>query len=153
MTVTTTTASGDPTLTVLANDGSGAFPTQSNYPVRPSPQAITPIDADGDGLMDLAVPCKSADGVVVLFHRTPAPALATAPRVPVGDKPRAAVVGDLDGGDRLDGFAARDGEDTRLVSARDAPGAFGAVEAGALGGAHCLVAELGVPDVGRLDGE
>ena len=63
------------------------------------------------------------------------------------------VCRDLHGRHRLDGFAACDGEDACFVSARYAPGPFGAVEARALGGAHRLIAELGVTDVCRLDGK
>ena len=43
--------------------------------MRNSPQAITPIDADSDGLVDLAVPCRSADAVVILVNRPPGPPL------------------------------------------------------------------------------
>ena len=53
----------------------------------------------------------------------------------------------------LDRFSARYGESASLVCAGDAPGAFGGVEAGALGGACSFVAELGIADVGGLDGE
>ncbi|KAB2858788.1 MAG: VCBS repeat-containing protein, partial [Bauldia sp.] len=79
--VTSAGTMGTQTLTILRNDGSGSFSTPSDHPVRQSPQAITPIDADSDGLMDLAVPCRSADAVVILINRPPGPpVLSAAPR-------------------------------------------------------------------------
>jgi hypothetical protein len=50
---------------------------------------------------------------------------------------------DLDGGDGFDGFAARDGEDPRLVRARCAAGALGAVEACSFGGSDGLAQKAG----------
>ncbi len=101
--VTTAAGSGDQTLSLLSNDGSGVFSPHSQHPMRNSPQAITPLDADSDGLVDLAVPCRSADAVVILINRPPGPPLlAAAPRVSVGDVPRAAAAGDFDGDGDLD---------------------------------------------------
>jgi len=66
------------------------------------------------------------------------------------------IPGECRGLERREGFeslAARDGEGPCLVGAGEAAGAVGDVAARALGGAPCLVAELGVADVRGLDRE
>ncbi len=113
--VTTATMVGAQILTLLTNNGLGVFTTQSDHPVRNSPQAITLFDADSDGLVDLAVPCRSADAVVILIQRPPGPpVLSAAPRVAVRDAPRAAASGDFDGDGDLDVAVANSGIDNRV---------------------------------------
>src|SRR6266540_527869 len=65
----------------------------------------------------------------------------------------AAERGDLDRRDGLDRLGARDGEGARLVRARDATSALGAVEARGLGGADRLVTKLRVADRAAEHGE
>ena len=60
--------------------------------------------------------------------------------------------GNLDGGSGLGGLAASDGVDARLIASAVAAGAFGDVEAGALGGARGLIAQLRIADAGKLHG-
>ncbi len=111
--VTTSSTMGAQTLTILRNTGTGSFVLSGDHPVRQSPQAITPIDADTDGLLDLAVPCRSADAVVILIHRPPGPpVLLAAPRSAVRDKPRAGVTVDLDGDGDLDLAVANSGDNS-----------------------------------------
>jgi hypothetical protein len=59
--------------------------------------------------------------------------------------------GHLEGGERLEGLAPRDGEGPGLVGAQDAPGAFGDARAGGLCRAQVLTAELRVTDAGDLE--
>jgi len=93
------------TVNLLLDDGASGTgfvlpPPGSNHPVRLSPQAVVPVDADGDGLLDVAVPCKTSDAVVVLLTRPPT--LRQATRVAVEDQPFGAVAADLDGDGDLD---------------------------------------------------
>jgi hypothetical protein len=119
--VTSPTTSGAQMLTVLANDGTGLFTTPgSEHAVRQAPQAITPIDADGDGLLDLAIPCRDGGSVVILVNRPPT--LEAAPRVVVGDKPRAAVAGDFDSDGKLDLAVANSGGGTVSLLAGNGTG-------------------------------
>ena len=61
------------------------------------------MDADADGRLDLAVPCRGSDAVAVLIARPPGPpAFSAAVRYTVGSQPAAAVAVDLDGVNGLD---------------------------------------------------
>jgi outer membrane protein assembly factor BamB len=122
------TTSATRTLTVLANYGAGAKagtffrPLDGDYPVRGFPRSITPIDADGDGRLDLAVACQTADSVVVLLSR--APGLDVAPDVHVATQPRAAVAADLDGDGRVDLAVANLGSNSVSVLLNKGAGTF-----------------------------
>ena len=103
-----------PGLDLLLNDGAGSFTlAPPRATLGSSPQWVTPIDVDTDGLTDLAVPCRSADAVVVLLARPPGPPpFSAAPRVTVGTAPRAAVAADLDRDGDLDLAVANEGGDS-----------------------------------------
>jgi outer membrane protein assembly factor BamB len=103
-----------PGLDLLVNDGAATFtPAPPRATVGSSPQWVTPIDVDTDGLTDLAVPCRSADAVVVLLARPPGPPpFSAAPRVTVGTAPRAAVAADLDRDGDLDLAVGNEGSDS-----------------------------------------
>jgi hypothetical protein len=121
--VTASTALLEQMLTVLANNGLGLFtppPPGNRHAVRQAPQAITPFDADGDGLVDLAVPCRDGGSVVILLGRPPT--LEAAPRVTVGDKPRAAAVGDFKGDGKLDLAVANSCDNSVSLLAGDGAG-------------------------------
>jgi outer membrane protein assembly factor BamB len=117
---------GDPTLTLLVNDGNGLFVVpspQTSYirPVRRYPRAVTPLDADADGRLDLAVPCQNADSVVILLSRPSGP-FSAAPWVElgVGAGPRGAVAADLDADGDLDLAVANRGANTVSLLKYDA---------------------------------
>ena len=124
--VTASTALLEQMLTVLANNGGLFTPPLpgDRHAVRQAPQAITPFDADGDGLVDLAVPCRDGGSVVILLGRPPT--LEAAPRVTVGDKPRAAAVGDFDGDGKLDLAVANSGDNSVSLLAGDGAGGLSA---------------------------
>jgi hypothetical protein len=140
---------GAQTLTLLVNNGSGVFAPEADYPVRNSPQAITPIDVDTDGLVDLAVPCRSADAVVVLINRPPGPPrLSAAPKVAVRDKPRSAVTGDFNRDGILDIAVANSGEDSISLLRGDGNGGFSETRR-AVGVAGSHPAAIGAGDFNR----
>lgn len=45
----------DNSISVLINNGAGAFPTQRTYLVGTGPQSVALADLDGDGDLDIAV--------------------------------------------------------------------------------------------------
>lgn len=92
-------------VSVLLNRGDGAFAPSVDLQAGNWPWAVTAADIDGDGDEDLLLPNRiptlSADTVSILRNRgdgTFDPATA----VTVGDSPRYAAAGDLDGDGDLD---------------------------------------------------
>src|SRR5690606_5290079 len=61
--------------------------------------------------------------------------------------------GDLEGGEGLEGLAARDGEGAALVGSGDATCSLGDVAADGFCGAQARVPELGVADACGLEGD
>ncbi len=116
------------TVDLLLDDGAGGtgflLPAPgSSHPVRSSPQAVVPVDADADGLLDVAVPCKTSDAVVVLLTRTPS--LLQARRVGVGAQPLGAAAADLDRDGDLDlAVVNTAGNSVSLLSNDDGLGTF-----------------------------
>ena len=91
------------TVNILLDNGSGGFTftlPEGRIPVRSSPQAVVPVDVDLDGRLDVVVPCRTSDAVVVLLTRPPS--FQGAPRVAVGSQPQGATAADLDGDGDLD---------------------------------------------------
>lgn len=147
--VTKNESSGVQRLSVLRNDGAGGFPfPRADYPVRNSPQAITPFDFDSDGLPDLAVPCRSADAVVVLVQRPPF--LSAAGKADVRDTPRGAAAGDFDGDGDLDLAVANSVDDTLSLLNGDGAGGLSQYTTLPVAGAEAVVASDFNRD-GRLD--
>ena len=71
------------TVNLLLDDGSGGFQSylpDRRFPVRSSPQAVVSVDVDRDGRLDVIVPCKTSDAVVVLLTRPPSPTRGTRSR-------------------------------------------------------------------------
>jgi len=60
---------------------------------------------------------------------------------------------DLDGGRRFDAFAPSHSEGSGLIGPGDAPRAFGAIAADALGGPKSFIPELGVANPSIANGE
>jgi hypothetical protein len=135
-----TAASSVQTLSVLTNTA-GLFGTPAiNHTVRNAPQAITPFDADNDGLVDLAIPCSSSDAVVVLINRPPGPPVfSRAPRFAVRDKPRAAVTADLNGDGKLDLAVANTGDNSVSLMSGDGAGGLAQYTTLPAEGAEALV--------------
>ena len=79
--VTSAGDTGHQMLTLLTNNGPGVFASpDATTRSGTSPQAITPIDADTDGLVDLAVPCQQRGRRGGPALRPPGPRCSTAPR-------------------------------------------------------------------------
>lgn len=93
-------------LTLLLNDGGGAFGPAPASPVRidvdPHPHTVAAADLDGDGRTDLLVDHRSAGGLLPLY-RTEGEGYEPGEVVLLGGDPyRDVVVADLDGDGRDD---------------------------------------------------
>jgi hypothetical protein len=116
---------GSQSVDLLLDDGAGGYQAATHHTVLMSPQAVVPVDADADGRLDLAVPCRASDTVTVLISRPPGPPVfSAAVRYPVGSQPAAAVAIDLDGVNGLDLAVANQASATVSILLNDGAGSF-----------------------------
>ena len=113
---------GNQSVNLLLDNGPSAFKTATHHTVLMTPQSVVPVDVDGDGRLDLAVPCRTSDAVAVLIARPPA--FSAAARYPVGSQPAAAVAVDLDGTNGLDLAVANQATSTVSIMLNDGAGSF-----------------------------
>ena len=116
------------TVNILLDNGSGGFTftlPEGRIPVRSSPQAVVPVDVDLDGRLDVVVPCRTSDAVVVLLTRPPS--FQGAPRVAVGSQPQGATAADLDGDGDLDLAVTNTAGNSVSLLANDGSGTFTAL--------------------------
>jgi len=91
------TANGtDGTVSVMLNDGTGAFPAVTQYAAGSDITSMAAMDLDGDGLPDIITNDTVNKAVDVLMNKG-AGNLSTAVAYPVGSTPTYMQVGDLNG--------------------------------------------------------
>ena len=95
------TNAGDGTVSILLNDGTGAFTETSTVSVGNFPSSITSGTLDNDQDIDLAVTNQSDDTVSVLLNNGSGGFAAQTP-IGVDDSPRAIRAGKFDSGDSVD---------------------------------------------------
>ena len=112
---------------LLLDDGLGGFQAATHHTVLMGPRAVVPVDANADGRLDLAVPCKSSDAVAVLIARPPGPPVfSVAMRYAVGLQPVAAAGVDLDGVNGPDLAVANQADSTVSILLNNGSGTFAA---------------------------
>jgi hypothetical protein len=107
---------------LLDDDGGGGFQAASHHYVLMGPQAVVPADVDADGRLDLAVPCRGSDAVVVLIAGPPD--FSAAVHYTVGSKPVAAVAARLDANADLDLAVVNSEDSTVSILLNNGPGSF-----------------------------
>jgi hypothetical protein len=107
---------------LLLDDGGGGFQAASRHYVLMGPQAVVPVDADADGRLDLAVPCRGSDAVVVLVAGPPD--LRAAAHYTVGTQPVAAVAARLDANSDLDLAVVNSEDATVSILLNNGSGSF-----------------------------
>jgi hypothetical protein len=109
--------------TLAVYDGSGAFPSQSVYPVGTEPVSVFSADLDGDGDLDLATANFYDDNVSVLLNEGDG-TFAPHSVYPVGMYPRSVFSADLDGDGDLDLAVANYYSDNVSVMLNQGNGTF-----------------------------
>jgi FG-GAP-like repeat/PQQ-like domain len=117
------------TVSLLVDSGGGTgYTTPATlFAARTSPEAVVPVDVDGDGQADLAVPCRDSDAVVVLMvDRSMSPPISTARTVSVGTNqaPVGAISADIDGDGDLDLVVANSAGNSLSLLLNDGTGLF-----------------------------
>lgn len=110
-------------VSVLINDGTGAFGSTVNYEVQESPLTICSADLDGDGDFDLVTGNDPSASVSVLFNNgdaTFAPAVSDS----TDFYPRVVASADLDNDDDMDLVTTNFESNTVCVLLNDGTGAF-----------------------------
>jgi PKD repeat protein len=90
-----TTNASNFTISVLVNDGTGSFPSRTDYAVGDTPRSVQAFDFDADGDQDLVVANK--DDRISVLRNTPGGAFAAAVDIAIVDGPIAVAAEDLDG--------------------------------------------------------
>ena len=92
---------GNPTVSVLLNDGTGEFVASIHLPVEDAPRSVAVGDFNGDGKDDLAVANWLDNSISVMINKGTA-GFAAPIRLPVGETPFFVAVGDFDGNGKDD---------------------------------------------------
>lgn len=97
---------GDPggwnnTLTVLTNNGSGAFGSNASLTIGRGPSAVVAADVNGDGKPDL-ISANETDNTVTVLTNVGNGGFAVHATLPVGSRPRGLVATDVNGDLALD---------------------------------------------------
>src|SRR6185436_14471253 len=117
------------TVSVLLNDGFGAFGTPFTFTVGNGPKSLAIGDLDGDGKPDLAVAnTNSTTAISILLNSTlfsPSGSFGPATDFAAGTTPRSVAIGDLNGDGKLDLAAANDSSNIVSILLGTGTGAFG----------------------------
>jgi hypothetical protein len=141
------------TLSLLFNDGRGAFTSARSTPACAVPSGLATGDFDGDGLLDLAT-CEQGTSFVpgssaCVLLNLGAGEFAAAQLSAAGTRPRALVPGNFDAGATLD-LAVACAEGVALL-AGDGAGGFGAPQLVPLSGGAEQLAAADLNGDGALD--
>ena len=129
-------------VSVLLNNGAGAFVAGTAVPVGNGPREVEAGDLDGDGDIDFLVTNYSGDSVSVLRNNGNA-TFTAAPVVLVGDVPRGLGIGDLDGDGDLDFVSVNYGSDNVSVRLNNGSAGFAAAGAPVTTGTNPVAVALG----------
>jgi hypothetical protein len=143
------------TVSVLLNNGSGAFSTATNYATGGDPRAVAVGDFNGDGKPDLALP-TFFDGVSVLLN-TGNGAFGSPTKYAVGSNPLALAALDITGDGKLDLVSVDNFSDTVSVLRGNGDGHFAPAVSYTVGDRPNSVAVIGynqdgLPDLAVADG-
>jgi hypothetical protein len=119
-------------LSILVNDGTGAFLPANNFTVGQFPTALAVGDFNRDGKTDvLTANVRSSDVSLLLGDGTGN--FGAARSFNVGQRPGAVAVADFNGDGKLDAAVATNGDNAVVLLAGDGAGGFGAQSSFATG--------------------
>ena len=150
----------DGAVSLLPGDGSGGFPARIGLPGGGgSNEYALPFDANGDGILDLAVASTSEPGSTLFILKGLGSGSFSAPAAfPTGDFPEVIEAADFDGDGNIDLAVAHNRSGDARVHFGDGTGSFGGTLIFALGGRgeNLAAADLnadGLPDLLAVDQE
>ncbi len=138
------------TISVLLNNGSGAFPAHTDYASGGHPISIAAADFSGDGKIDIAVANADDDNVSVFINNGTG-GFPTKVNYAVGDYPRWIAAADLNGDGKADLVAANNYAGGISVLRNLGTGTFAAKVDYATGTSPISVAAADLNGDGRLD--
>jgi FG-GAP-like repeat/Dockerin type I domain/EF hand len=115
--------SGDKTLTVLTNNGSGGFVASGTYIVGSSPQCVCAADVNGDGKVDL-ICANEMDNTLSVLTNNGSGGFVLASSPSVGKQPQSVCAADVNGDGKLDLISANCGANTLTVFTNNGTGGF-----------------------------
>ena len=137
---------GSNTVSVLRNQGDGAFPARVSYPTAVGPNSAAVADLDGDGHLDIVVANSSSNTVSVLLNQGSG-TFASQVQYAVGQIPASVEVADLNGDGVPDIVTANQLNGTVSVLMNQGNGTFAAQAQYGAGGFPTAVA------IGDLNGD
>jgi hypothetical protein len=144
---------GNNTLSVLTNNGSGGFGSNSTYTVGSGPTSVVAADVNGDGNVDL-ICANSGDNSLSVLTNNRSGTLVTAGTYAVGSVgggAQAVVAADVNGDGKVDLICANFGDDTLSVLTNNGSGGFALVSTLATGYGLLSVTAADVNGDGNVD--
>jgi hypothetical protein len=115
--------SGDDTLSVLTNNGSGVFVSNATYMVGNSPDSVVAADVNGDGSVDL-ICANSGDDTLSVLTNNGSGVLVSNATYMVGNSPNSVVAADVNDDGNVDLICENQSDQTISVLTNNGLGVF-----------------------------
>ena len=146
--------SGDSTVSVLTNNGSGGFMLSGTYPVGIGPQSVAAADVNGDGKEDLITANwgSSAQGnTLTILTNNGSGGFVLASLPVVGTGPNSVTAADVNGDGKVDLISANRTDSTVSVLTNNGTGGFVLAGTHSVGSGPVFVTAADVNGDGKVD--
>ena len=145
-----TANSGDNTLSVFTNNGSGGFVLAFSPGVGNNPWSVKAADVNGDGKLEL-ISANQGDNTLTILTNSGSSGFATAGTYAVGSGPHCVTAVDVNGDGKLDLISANFNDGTLSVLTNNGSGGFVTAGTYAVGSSPITVAAADMNGDGKLD--